>query len=214
MDDTLSNLRQDYNLNGLTEDRVAADPIDQFQTWFDAAREAGVREPNAMTLATVNADGEPAARVVLLKQVDADGFVFYTNYTSRKGREIETRACVALVFWWEPLERQVRIEGEAERVAAAQSDAYFNSRPRGSRLGALASDQSRAVPDRATLDRRLAGLEREYADTEAIPRPHHWGGYRVHPSAIEFWQGRRNRMHDRLRYTRTADGWRIQRLAP
>lgn len=211
---SISDLRQDYHLDELVEENLAADPMHQFGLWFDTAVKAGIREPNAMTIASVDADGQPSARIVLLKGVDADGFVFYTNYDGRKGQAIEENPRVALLFWWGRLERQVRIEGTAERVSAAQSDAYFHSRPRGSQLGALASEQSRVIASREVLDRRAAELEQRYADTE-IPRPPNWGGYRVRPHAVEFWQGRTNRMHDRLRYRRDDGGaWRIERLSP
>lgn len=214
MNDGSSELHQDHRPNELIEENLAADPMHQFGLWFDAALKSGIHQPNAMTIATVAADGKPSARIVLLKGVDADGFVFYTNYEGRKGCEIEADPRVALTFWWDPMERQVRVEGEAERVTAAQSDAYFHSRPRGSQLGALASEQSRMVSAREVLDRRLAELEQRYAGAE-VPRPPHWGGYRVRPHTVEFWQGRANRMHDRLRFRRDPDGgWRIERLAP
>lgn len=214
MNDGSSELHQDYRPNELIEENLASDPMHQFGLWFDAALKSGIRQPNAMTIATVAADGKPSARIVLLKSVDADGFVFYTNYEGRKGREIEADPRVALAFWWDPMERQVRVEGKAERVTAAQSDAYFHSRPRGSQLGALASEQSRVVSAREVLDGRLAELEQRYAGAE-VPRPPHWGGYHVRPHTVEFWQGRDNRMHDRLRYRRDPGGsWRIERLAP
>lgn len=210
----LTELRQEYSQQGLQESEVDRDPIIQFERWFNQALEAQLREPNAMTLATVTTEGRPAARVVLLKGFDHRGFVFYTNYTSRKGQELARTPFAALVFWWADLERQVRIEGAVEKVAAQESDAYFHSRPRGSRLGAWASDQSQVVADRAALEERLRTLEEKYRDQE-IPRPPHWGGYRLIPSVIEFWQGRPNRLHDRLRYVRQEDNhWLIERLAP
>jgi len=210
----LAELRQEYSQQGLQESEVDRDPIIQFERWFNQALEAQLREPNAMTLATVTTEGRPAARVVLLKGFDHRGFVFYTNYTSRKGQELAQTPFAALVFWWADLERQVRIEGAVEKVAAQESDAYFHSRPRGSRLGAWASDQSQVVADRAALEERLRTLEEKYRDQE-IPRPPHWGGYRLIPSVIEFWQGRPNRLHDRLRYSRQEDNhWLIERLAP
>lgn len=210
----LTELRQEYSQQGLQESEVDRDPIIQFERWFNQALEAQLREPNAMTLATVTTEGRPAARVVLLKGFDHRGFVFYTNYTSRKGQELARTPFAALVFWWADLERQVRIEGAVEKVAAQESDAYFHSRPRGSRLGAWASDQSQVVADRAAMEERLRTLEEKYRDQE-IPRPPHWGGYRLIPSVIEFWQGRPNRLHDRLRYVRQEDNhWLIERLAP
>lgn len=209
----LAGLRQAYAHADLTEQTADADPFRFFARWFDEAREAGVREPNAMTLATAGADGQPSARIVLLKGLDARGFAFYTNYRSRKGEDLAANPRAALVFWWEPLERQVRIEGAVERVAETVSDAYFASRPRGSRLGAWASEQSRIVPDRAELEARLEEVEEKYDDGH-IPRPPHWGGYRVLPARFEFWQGRPNRLHDRLEYVPAEGSWEIRRLAP
>lgn len=210
----LANLRQEYSQQGLQESDVDRDPVVQFERWFNQALEAQLREPNAMTLATVTADGRPAARVVLLKGFDQRGFVFYTNYTSRKGQELAQTPFAALVFWWADLERQVRVEGAVEKVVAQESDEYFCSRPRGSRLGAWASDQSQVVKDRISLEERLRSLEQKYRDQD-IPRPPHWGGYRLVPSVIEFWQGRPSRLHDRLRYSRQdGDNWMIERLAP
>ena len=201
-------------LHGLSEADLAPDPFAQFQAWFDTALAAGLPEPNAMTLDTATPDGRPSARMVLIKGVDPRGFVFYTNYESRKGRELEANPWAALVFYWPELERQIRIEGRVERVAAEESDAYFASRPLGSRLGAWASPQSQVIPGRDVLEARLRDLEARFASGD-VPRPPHWGGYRVVPEAVEFWQGRPSRLHDRLRYTRQADGrWAIERLAP
>lgn len=209
---SVSDLRQSYDKGVLLEDEAAASPFDQFSLWFDQALAARVPEPNAMTLATVDADGQPSARIVLIKGYDERGFVFFTNYESRKGREIAANPRAALLFFWQPLERQVRIEGRMEFTSAEESDAYYASRPVGSRLGAWASEQSRPVT-REVLEAR----EREYRDRygDQPPRPSHWGGYRLMPTAFEFWQGRPSRLHDRLRYRPDGkSGWQIDRLAP
>lgn len=193
---------------------TAADPIALFQDWYDRAARVGVAKPNAMALATVGADGRPSCRVVLLSSCDGRGFVFHTNYQSRKGEELARQSWAALTFWWDPLGYQVRIEGPVEKTGAADSDAYFAGRPRGSQLGAWVSEQSRPLESRAALEERLRALEREYED-RAVPRPPHWGGYRVIPHVIEFWENRDNRLHDRMRYERTErGGWRALRLAP
>lgn len=192
----------------------AADPVDLFRRWYADAARAGVAKPNAMALATVGPDGRPSTRMVLLSSFDERGFVFHTNYRSQKGEDIARQPRVSLVAWWDPLERQVRIDGRAEKTGAAESDAYFADRPRGSQLGAWASDQSAVIPDRAALEARLTEAERRYAG-RPVPRPPHWGGYRVVPDAIEFWEGRENRLHDRVRYRRgEAGGWIVERLAP
>ena len=209
----LAQIRRDYARADLSESAAAADPFEQFRRWFDEALRAELDDPNAMTLATVGADGQPAARIVLLKEVDGRGFVFFTNYESRKGRDLAAHPRAALVFWWAPLERQVRVEGAVERVDAALSDRYFASRPRESRLGAWASDQSRPIANRAVLEERMEALEARYPGDD-VPRPPHWGGYRVVPTRIEFWQGRQSRLHDRLQYTPSDGGWRRERLAP
>jgi pyridoxamine 5'-phosphate oxidase len=210
---SLSDLRKEYIRAGLDESDADPDPIEQFRKWFDEALAADLHEPNAMTLATATPDGKPSARVVLLKGFDARGFVFYTNYEGRKGRELAENPRAALVFYWGELERQVRVEGRVWRVLEEESDAYYASRPRGSRLGAWASAQSRSVERRELVEERLRELEREYTGRE-VPRPPFWGGYRVEPEEIEFWQGRENRLHDRLVYRRSSDGWRIERLQP
>ena len=210
---SVADLRREYARAGLHESDAHPDPIEQFREWFDEAISANLHEPNAMTLATATRAGRPSARIVLLKGFDERGFVFYTNYEGRKGRELEENPCCALVFYWGELERQVRIEGRAARVPGEESDAYYQSRPRGSRLGAWVSKQSRPVGGREALEGRLRELEREYEGRE-VPRPPFWGGYRVEPGEMEFWQGRENRLHDRLVYRRSDEGWEIERLQP
>lgn len=212
----LADLRQEYARAELSRDNVADDPIEQFRDWFDEALDAEVEEPNAMTLSTATPDAAPSARIVLLKGLDERGFQFYTNYESRKGTELAQNPHVALVFWWAPLERQVRVEGQAERLPEAESTDYFHSRPRGSQMGAWASPQSQVVESREELENNLAAVEEEYEGEETIPRPSHWGGYVVRPTEIEFWQGRPNRLHDRLRYRRPSldADWTLDRLAP
>jgi pyridoxamine 5'-phosphate oxidase len=208
-----SRLRKEYTRAGLVEDDVDPDPVVQFHKWFEKAIEADLHEPNAVTIATATGDGRPSARIVLLKGYDERGFVFYTNYEGRKAREIEENPLCALLFYWGELERQVRIEGRARRISGEEADAYFLSRPRGSRLGAWASEQSQPVEDRNVLEERVRELEAEYEGRE-IPRPPFWGGYRVEPEVIEFWQGRENRLHDRIVYHRSGRGWKIVRLQP
>ena len=207
----LGDMRRDYSLETLDIDTADPDPIRMLDQWLTRARDLSVLEANAMVLSTVDQHGHPAARTVLLKDLDERGLVFFTNYASRKGRDLAANPHAALVFTWLPLERQVRIEGGVEKVTPEESDAYFASRPRGSQIGAAASPQSEPVPDRSWLESRFASLE---ATDDVIQRPEAWGGYRVVPRMIEFWQGRRNRLHDRLRYDRTPDGWEIIRLAP
>jgi len=208
-----SSLRKEYTSTGLHEADVDRDPIAQFHAWFENVVDSGLHEPNAMILATATRDGRPSARTVLLKGYDQRGFVFYTNYEGRKAGELETNPLCALLFYWGELERQVRIEGRASRLPGEESDSYFASRPRGSRLGAWASQQSRPVENRNILEERVRALETEYEGRE-IPRPPFWGGYRVEPETIEFWQGRENRLHDRLVYSRRKEGWNIARLQP
>lgn len=207
-----ADLRRNYDRDLLLEADSAADPMAQFAAWFDAALAGEVYEPNAMALSTVGADGQPTARMVLLKGFDAEAFVFYTNFESRKGRELAGNPRASLLFWWDRLHRQVRIEGAVEPVDDAEADTYFASRPHGSRIGAVASPQSRVIEGRAGLEARVAELTARHP--EDVPRPSHWGGYRLRPSLLEFWQGRPSRLHDRLRYTRSKEGWRIERLAP
>ena len=209
----IADLRKDYTLRGLNEADLADDPFSQFQAWFDTAVQAKLPEPNAMTLATATPDGRPSARIVLLKGVDARGFVFYTNFESQKGKALLANPYAALVFLWDELERQVRIEGAVEPVADAEADAYFASRPWGSRVGAWASAQSSVLPSRAVIDQRYAALAAEYEGRD-VPRPPHWGGFRVLPQMVEFWQGRSSRLHDRLRYSRAGAEWVVERLSP
>lgn len=209
---SIAALRRDYMGESLNEADLAADPFTQFQHWFDEALHAELPMPNAMTLATVGADGAPSARIVLLKGIDHNGFVFYTNYTSRKGRELAANPRAALVFHWTDLEREVRIDGSVEKVTAAESDEYFASRPLPSRHAAIASPQSEVVASRAALEARFAAAAADHG--EAAPRPVHWGGYRLKPVAVEFWQGRPSRLHDRLLYTLQGGRWTLSRLAP
>lgn len=209
----IADIRKDYALRRLDESDVDADPFKQFHAWLREAIEARVPEPTAMTLATAGASGRPAARIMLLKALDDRGFVFYTNYASRKGAELEARPAAALTFFWKELERQVRIEGAIEKVSAAESDEYFASRPLGSRIGAWASTQSATIESRQWLEARVKAAEAQHG--ESPPRPPHWGGYRVIPDWLEFWQGRQSRLHDRIAYTRGAGGgWQVARLSP
>jgi pyridoxamine 5'-phosphate oxidase len=209
----LADLRKEYSQQGLGEAEVHSDPIQQFHAWFDQALKAEVPEPNAMTLATCTPEGWPSARIVLLKEVNEQGFTFFTSYEGRKARELAANPRGALVFYWTELERQVRIEGTVERTTAEISDAYFRTRPRGSQLGAWASRQSEVVASRALLEARLKEFEERYLDQE-VPRPPLWGGFRLSPLSIEFWQGRASRLHDRICYRRQADAWHIERLSP
>jgi pyridoxamine 5'-phosphate oxidase len=210
----LADMRKDYSLAGLLEKDLARDPFRQFEKWFQEAEAAKVPEPNACTLATAARDGRPSARIVLLKGVDGRGFVFYTNYESRKGRELDANPRATLLFPWVAMERQVIVEGPVSRVSREESEAYFHSRPRASQLGAWASPQSTVVASRAVLEESFRVIEKKYEGRE-VPLPPNWGGFRLAPETVEFWQGRRSRLHDRLRYRREPGGdWVVERLAP
>jgi pyridoxamine 5'-phosphate oxidase len=210
---SLADLRKDYSLSGLVEKDLARDPFRQFDKWFQEAEAAKIVDVNAMILATATREGRPSARTVLLKGLDGRGFVFYTNYESHKGRELEANARASLLFPWYALERQVIVEGKVTKVAREESDTYFHSRPRLSQLAAWASQQSAIVSSRSILEEAMKGLEKKYAGQE-VPLPPQWGGYRVTPETVEFWQGRRSRMHDRLRFRRVEDEWLVERLSP
>ncbi|MCF3651376.1 pyridoxamine 5'-phosphate oxidase [Synoicihabitans lomoniglobus] len=210
---SLASLRKDYSLAGLAEADLARDPFRQFDKWFQEAEAANVIEPNAMTLATVDSDGTPRARTMLLKSVDGRGFVFFTNYESAKGRDLTTTPRATLLFPWLALERQVIATGTVTKISREETDAYFQSRPLGSQFGAWASPQSTVVPSRKTLEDNLRAVESRYAG-QPVPTPPHWGGYCLNPATVDFWQGRRNRLHDRLRYRRADQDWVIERLAP
>jgi pyridoxamine 5'-phosphate oxidase len=208
---TIAALRREYSRHELTEDSVDKDPVVQFSTWFNEAMNADVLEPNAFTLATVSAENKPSIRTVLLKSFDKDGFIFFTNYQSRKGNDLAVNPNAAMCFLWLELERQIRIEGKIEKISAEASDEYFATRPEGSRIGAWVSPQSKPI-SKEELEKRLAEMTRKYAS--AIPRPPHWGGYLLRPDMIEFWQGRPSRLHDRIVYSRERNSWKVQRLAP
>ena len=216
MDTTLADLRQEYTQRSLDRPDVLPDPVAQFERWFADAQQAQIHEPNAMHLATVSADGRPTARIVLLKGIEDGSFLFYTNYRSQKGQQLQQQPYAALTFFWPELERQVRIEGAVSQLSHERSTAYFHSRPRGSQLGAWVSPQSEVITDRAVLEQRQQELAEQYAD-QPIPRPPHWGGFALRPDRLEFWQGRPSRLHDRLLYRRAAANdtpWTIDRLAP
>jgi pyridoxamine 5'-phosphate oxidase len=214
MNKNIADIRKDYQLQSLLETDIAANPFTQFNRWWDDAVKSELDEVNAMTLATASLTGIPSARIVLLKSVTENGFVFFTNYNSHKGKMLEENPQACLVFFWKELERQIRITGKVEKVSAAESDTYFNSRPTGSRIGAWASPQSGVITSREVIEKNIIKYEEEFADVN-IARPPHWGGYMVIPTVIEFWQGRPNRLHDRLQYSKLQDAsWKIERLAP
>jgi len=213
-DRDIAAIRTEYEMGQLTEPEVAANPMEQFKRWFDEALERQVMEPNAMTLSTVSAGGYPSSRVVLLKEVSESAFGFFTNYESRKGRELAENPHAALLFFWPELQRQVRVTGSVAKMESHLSDAYFQSRPKGSQLGAIVSPQSQEIADRSVLDEAINVIAERYAHAEFLPRPTHWGGYWLVPDELEFWQGRSSRLHDRLRYKKQGSDWRVSRLAP
>ncbi len=214
MSKDLAALRQNYALSALSETDVLPDPVAQFGRWFDEAIDSKILEPNAFSLATATPDGRPSARTVLLKGFDKNGFVFFTNYESRKGNELELNPHAAMLFTWLDLQRQIRIEGRVEKISAGESKDYFQSRPRESQIGAWASPQSRPIASRAVLEQKQQQLTEEYGGMEKLPLPPFWGGYRLVPNWFEFWQGRESRLHDRVVYRENAGGWAIGRLAP
>ena len=212
--DTIASLREDYQRDTLEIDEVAQNPIEQFTIWFNEALNSKELEPNAMTLATATKDGIPSARIVLLKGVHDENFTFYTNYNSKKGQELIDNPNAALVFNWLSMQRQIRIQGSVKKISRSESEAYFQSRPKGSQIGAWASPQSQVINDRDILENKKTALETEYQNTEILPCPPHWGGFLVEPKVIEFWQGRSSRLHDRICYTKLGNDWKIERLAP
>jgi pyridoxamine 5'-phosphate oxidase len=208
----IADIRKEYTLEKLDADSVKNDPIDQFNNWLEEAMKAEILEPTAMHLATVSAEGKPSGRIVLLKGIDT-GFLFFTNYESKKGQDLAINPFASLTFYWAELERQVRIEGSIEKVSKDISEKYFHSRPKGSQIGAIVSPQSQVITDRSVLEEKIVSLEKQYQDS-LPPRPEHWGGYRLLPIALEFWQGRASRLHDRIRYRKEGINWMIERLAP
>ena len=210
----IADLRKEYSRATLDLSNVHQDPIKQFEKWFDETLQAGVTEPNAMHLSTVNAQGKPSGRIVLLKGITNNKFLFYTNYQSKKGKELEENPACAITFFWPDIERQVRIEGVVERVDAQTSDEYFQSRPRSSQIGAWSSPQSTIINDRTILEQRVLQMEKKFESNKVLPRPHQWGGYQVDPLMIEFWQGRASRLHDRIQYVKVDGIWKSFRLAP
>ncbi|HEY3403778.1 MAG TPA: pyridoxamine 5'-phosphate oxidase [Ohtaekwangia sp.] len=214
MQHNLANIRKEYSKLSLDVSNVNSDPVNQFQIWFDEAVKAEIVEPTAMNLSTVRDDGRPASRIVLLKGIEEHKFVFYTNYQSAKGHDLDKNPACALTFFWPELERQVRIEGVATRVSTNRSEAYFKSRPRGSQIGAWSSPQSSILENRGVLEERVAQMEKKFESYEVLPRPHQWGGYEVTPLLVEFWQGRQSRLHDRIQFVKIDDAWKIHRLAP
>lgn len=212
--EAISELREDYQSGKLEISEVKNNPIEQFEIWFQAALKSKELEPNAMTLATVGKDGFPNARIVLLKGIENGQFIFYTNYESQKGQEIATTPKVALVFNWLSMQRQIRIQGTVTKLSPEKSTTYFQSRPKGSQIGALTSPQSQVITDRSTLENKKIELEAKYAEVAVLPRPEHWGGFKIEPIMIEFWQGRTSRLHDRITFTKVGNQWKIERLAP
>lgn len=214
MNRNIQDIREDYRFGSLIEDQVPNNPIELFKQWFEDAQSANISEPNAMTIATVNQDGKPSARIVLLKGYSEEGFIFYTNYDSRKGQNIAANPFVSIVFLWKEIERQVRIEGKIIKISEERSTAYYRSRPKGSQIGAWVSPQSRVIKDRFELEEKYEKFAHKYQEVDHLPKPPNWGGYIIQPTMIEFWQGRSSRLHDRLRYNSLENNWQIDRLAP
>lgn len=210
----IGHLREDYNKYELYLADTAADPFEQFRNWFEEVQSSEVREPNAMTLATIAANGRPKARIVLLKEVDDRGMIFYTNYNSQKGQDLADHPMASVVFFWDLQQRQVRVEGRVEKVSQETSERYYQSRPKGSQIGAAASPQSQVIPERGLLEERVEALEKQYAEQDKLPLPEYWGGYRLVPDYFEFWQGRSSRLHDRICYRLVGGTWTRERLAP